>query len=50
MSGSTLQQTGDLKLSEVIAALSYALDLVEGQPIGPRGHARSLCGWPRSSP
>ncbi len=40
MSGSTLQQAGNLKLSEVIAALSYALDLVEGQPMG---HAGRTC-------
>jgi len=35
------QATGKIRLSEVIAALSFALDLTEGQP---EGHAtRSLC-------
>src|SRR5919109_4985555 len=40
MPGSTPQHTGDLKLSEVIAALSCALDLVEGHPLG---HAGRTC-------
>jgi putative nucleotidyltransferase with HDIG domain len=36
----TQQVTGDTSLSEIVAALSYALDITEGQP---QGHAARTC-------
>ena len=35
-----MDEGGDLRLSEVLAALSYALDITEGQPAG---HAVRTC-------
>ena len=35
-----MDERGDLRLSEILAALSYALDITEGQP---RGHAVRTC-------
>jgi HD-GYP domain-containing protein (c-di-GMP phosphodiesterase class II) len=40
MSARAVSESADLRLSEVVSALSYALDLVEGQPMG---HAVRTC-------